>query len=428
MPLHTMRVAILASVVLAWSFVAVGPAAGSLEAMSAHAWTISSDRGPATTPLVAVALRGDIYVIPAGGGAPRRLTTYGLNSSPVLSSDGRHVAYLSPSQRYLVNGTGTTHGVWIVPTDGPPDGSAARKITQSNPAIDRGDLAWSPNGRLLAYYDGASITTSTADGTHRSVVLHMRTPFHSATGASTIAWSPNSRRVAILASAPGSHTPSIMVADTAGKETTVTITFPSRSPGAAVIGPELAWSVDGRSLTFDTVTIGEAGGQITGIWRVPASGGVAHLLIGQSVYSRPLAKESGGVGVTVIPSLEGATTFAVAPDGRYIVTNPAHVPAGNQPVAYRLWLLDENGTHGRALAGAPSCALTQFAWLPLTAALAYVTECPSTTTGTMVARLNSVTVHGAPPRELYALAYTAGKRGTPFNSIDLAPEARPLGA
>jgi len=346
----------------------------------------------------------------------------------VLSSDGRHVAYLSMSQRYLVNGTGATHGVWIVPTDGPPDGSAARKITRSNPAIDRGGLAWSPNGRLLAYYDGASITTSTADGAHHSVVLHLRTPFHSATGASAIAWSPDSRRVAILASAPGSRTPSMMVADTAGKETTATITFPPRSPGAAVIGPGLAWSADGRSLTFATVTIGEAGGRITGIWRAPASGGVAHLLIGQSVYSRPLAKESGGAIVAIDPALEDATMFAVSPDDRYIVTNPAHVPAGNQPVAYRLWLLGENGKNGRALANTSSCTLTQFAWLPMTGALAYITMCPSTTTGTLVARLNSVTAHGAPPRELYALASTAGKRGTPFNSIDLAPEARPLGA
>ncbi len=427
MPLRTMWAAMLVSVMLAWPFGA-GGSPTDLPSTPSHVRPIHAPADPTTAPLVAVALRGDMYVIPAAGGVSRRLTSYGLNSSPLLSPDGRRVAYLSTSQRYLVNGTGTTHGVWIVPTDGPPDGSAARKITQSNPAIDRGGLAWSPNGLLLAYYDGASITISTADGAHHFVVLHLRTPFHSATGASAIAWSPDSRRVAILASAPGSRTPSMMVADTADKETTATITFPARSPGAAVIGPELAWSADGRSLTFDTVTIGEAGGQITGIWRVPAGGGMAHLLIGQSVYSRPLAKESGGAVVAVNPALEDATTFAVSPDDRYIVTNPLHVPSGNQPVAYRLWLLDANGTHGRALAGAPSCALTQVAWLPMTTALAYVTECPSATTGTMVARLNSVTVNGAAPKELYSLAYTAGKRGAPFGSIDLAPAARSLGA
>jgi hypothetical protein len=428
MTLHAMRATVLASAMYAWFLVSVGSVTGLPSAEPSHARTIHANASLAATPLLAVALRGDIYVIPAAGGVPRRLTTYGLNSSPVLSPDGRHVAYLSTSQRYLVNGTGTTHGVWIVPTDGPPNGSAARKITRSNPAIDRGGLAWSPNGRLLAYYDGASITTSTADGAHQSVVLHMRTPFHSAIGASAIAWSPDSRRMAILASAPGSRTPSIMVADTAGKDTTATITFPPGSPGTAVVGLGLAWSADGRSLTFDTVTIGEAGGRITGIWRVSAGGGMAHLLIGQSVYSRPLAKEGGGGIVAVDPALEDATMFAVSPDDRYIVTNPLHVPTGNQPVAYRLWLLDENGIHGRALAGAPSCALTQFTWLPMTAALAYVTECPSATTGTLVARLNSVTANGAAPRELYSLSYTAGKRGAPFNSIDLAPEARPLGA
>ncbi|MDQ2828659.1 MAG: hypothetical protein M3Y74_06385, partial [Chloroflexota bacterium] len=410
------------SAVYVWPLVSVGSTAPS------HARTIQAHASPIKTPLVAVTLRGDIYVIPAAGGVPRRLTSYGLNSSPVLSPDGRHVAYLSTSRRYLVNGIGTTHGVWIVPTDGPPNGSAAIEITRSNPALDRGGLAWSPDGRLLAYYDGASVTISGTDGAHQTVVLRLPAPFHSATGASAIAWSPDSRRVAILASAPGSRTPSVMVADTAGKDTTATITFPPRSPGAAVIGPGLAWSADGRSLTFDTVTIGEAGGRITGIWRVAAGGGMAHLLIGQSVYSRPLAKEGGGGIVVVDPALEDATMFAVSPDDRYIVTNPLHVPTGNQPVAYRLWLLDANGTHGRALAGTSSCTLTQFAWLPMTAALAYVTECPSATTGTLVARLNSVTANGAAPRELYSLSYTAGKRGAPFNSIDLAPEARPLGA
>ena len=53
---------------------------------------------------------------------------------------------------------------------------------------------------------------------------------------------------------------------------------------------------------------------------------MAHLLIGQSVYSRPLIKESGGGIVAVDPALEDATTFAVSPDDRYIVTNPAQVP------------------------------------------------------------------------------------------------------
>jgi len=273
MSLHAMRALVLMSVVGACPLASIGSATDMPSTAPSHARTMQAAMRPTTTPLVAVALRGDIYVVPAGGGASRRLTSYGLNSGPLLSPDGRHVAYLSTSRRYLIKGTATTHGVWIVPADGPPDGSAARKITQSNPAIDRGGLAWSPNGRLLAYYDGASVTISTADGTHQFAVLHMGAPFHSEPGASAIAWSPDSRRLTILTSASGSRTPSIMVANTAGKDTTATITFPSRSPGAAVIGTGLSWSADGRSLTFDIVTIGEAGGRITGVWRVSASGG-----------------------------------------------------------------------------------------------------------------------------------------------------------
>ncbi len=72
---HAMQVTMLASAICAWPFGAVGSATSMPSMTLSHVRPIQGHGGPATTPLVAVALRGDIYVIPAGGGAPRRLTT-----------------------------------------------------------------------------------------------------------------------------------------------------------------------------------------------------------------------------------------------------------------------------------------------------------------------------------------------------------------
>lgn len=86
-------------------------------------------------PLVAVALRGDIYAVPADGSAPpRRLTAYGHNSSPALSPHGRLIAYLSVPQAALrAVGVPPSHNVWIVPMNGASDGSSGYKITPTSP-------------------------------------------------------------------------------------------------------------------------------------------------------------------------------------------------------------------------------------------------------------------------------------------------------
>lgn len=108
--------------------------------------------------------RGGIWVMPALGGAPRRLTTFG--SSPSWSPDGSALVFQSQSW------TGSTEGgfaagegstLWVVPSAG----GAPRAITsveQTGPG-GHGSAAWSPSGALIAFVAGGAVHTVRPDGT-----------------------------------------------------------------------------------------------------------------------------------------------------------------------------------------------------------------------------------------------------------------------
>lgn len=164
------------------------------------------------TPLVAVALRGDIYVVPANGSAPRRLTRYGYNSAPLLSPDGSHVAYLSASPRSTDRfGRPTTHGVWVVPVTGRPDGSSAYKLTVTNPRVDRGGLSWSPDSQRLAYSESGDagsngrdndVVVANVNDSSRVTMLRLGPSYKDAAPSaisSPIAWSPDGGYIAVMA-------------------------------------------------------------------------------------------------------------------------------------------------------------------------------------------------------------------------------------
>ena len=92
---------------------------------------------------------GGIWVVPALGGAPRQLTTFG--SSPAWSPDGSQILFQSAGLRDLsatadVSIANST--LWIVSL---ADGST-RQITQANrPAGAHNSPAWSPDGKSIAF-------------------------------------------------------------------------------------------------------------------------------------------------------------------------------------------------------------------------------------------------------------------------------------
>ena len=99
---------------------------------------------------------GDIALIRADGSGLRQLTDYRYNADPVLSPDGRRIAYRSvpswisslpePGQR-LNEGN---YNIWVITSDG----EQAWQLTSSEAA--RSIPTWSADGQLVAFSQGES--------------------------------------------------------------------------------------------------------------------------------------------------------------------------------------------------------------------------------------------------------------------------------
>jgi len=377
-----------------------------------------------SAPPLAVAIDGDIYVVRADGSARQRLTAYGRNSSPRISPHATLIAYLSlprgvtPSE----NQPGT-HNVWIVPTDGRPDGSSAYRLTATDLHADRGSLAWSPDGHHLAFYHGASIVVCAIPQRTCAPAYRLRASDPNPFAGTAFAWAPDSHRLAValpppLAPAPGTPATSPAVLRVAvirpGIGTTVaTIRFPFAA--AATVTPDgaaLAWMPNGHYLLVET-RVGGTHPQLAGVWDVSAGGGTPHLLLGTA--------SGTAVDPTRYPAIADATHFLLSPDGRLLATDPSG----------RFWVAHTDGSGGRLVstsngqAGRVETLPTQFAWLPDSAGLAYVvaTNGAGLPAGHVMLRLYGVALRGGAPRLL--LSVTGHDEGAldltqPFRCVDCA--------
>ncbi len=298
----------------------------------------------ASAPPLAVAIDGDIYAVRADGSARQRLTAYGRNGSPQFSPHAALIAYLS-LPRGITPGADqpAAHNVWIVPTDGRPDGSSAYRLTATDPRADRGGLAWSPDGHHLAFYHGASIVVCAIPQRICAPAYRLRASDPNPFVGATLAWAPDSRRLAVALPPPLTPTTGVPATSPAvlrvavirlGIGTTIaTIRFPFAA--AATITPDgaaLAWMQDGQYLLVET----RAGGthpELAGVWDVSARGGTPRLLVGTA---------SGTVvDPTHYPAIADATHFLLSPDGRLLATDPSG----------RFWVARADGTGGPPRAG-----------------------------------------------------------------------------
>jgi dipeptidyl aminopeptidase/acylaminoacyl peptidase len=143
--------------------------------------------------LVAVVIRGDLYVTRADGSARRRLTGDRHATSPRLSPTQRQVAYVDTSRSHKgASPYLTTGDVWIVAVDSP----RARRLTAA-PVADLATPFWSPDGRRLAFYEGTAVVICVVATDRCTSVLRSSQGARWDSRAPGIAWSPDGRRIAV---------------------------------------------------------------------------------------------------------------------------------------------------------------------------------------------------------------------------------------
>ncbi len=108
--------------------------------------------------------RGGIWLVPALGGVPQPLTSFGSN--PAWSPDGSLIAFQGQSwvgsgEGFSSAGEGST--IWIVPAAG----GGPRRLTSIEDVGPggQGSPAWSPDGRLISFVAGAHVFSVRPDRT-----------------------------------------------------------------------------------------------------------------------------------------------------------------------------------------------------------------------------------------------------------------------
>jgi Tol biopolymer transport system component len=211
-----------------------------------------------------------LFVVRASGGAPRRLTRSGEDLEPEWSLDGRKLAF--DAQRdgsnwaYVVDadGTGlrrltrnfswspvwtpdgrvsfvTFGGIWTAKADGSDRRLLARAKVRITGYPPETPVAWSPDGRHVAFTSGEALWLLTADGRQRRKV------FGSGGETGDPRWSPDGTRIA-WTQGDGDFELYVVDRDGSGLRNVTNNGIADEQP---------AWSPNGRALAFLRTCDGE---------------------------------------------------------------------------------------------------------------------------------------------------------------------------
>jgi TolB protein len=150
---------------------------------------------------------GDIYVMNADGGDPKRLTRLpagsGFPDTPLWSPDGKRIAFLLPGSLHVMNADGSDH----------------RVLARFPPGIFPSTPAWSPDSRSVAYARLKVGRDRTASGIYvadaESGEIHRLTREID----SSPSWSPDGRQI-VFQRLTGFHVSEITLMDSDGSNQT----------------------------------------------------------------------------------------------------------------------------------------------------------------------------------------------------------------
>ncbi|MBV9281570.1 MAG: PD40 domain-containing protein, partial [Chloroflexi bacterium] len=312
---------------------------------------LSGGRPPASaapSTQIAAAVGGNIVLFRADGTGRQTLTSSRIDGSPVMSPDGRMVAFLRWPGGLHPDSPGPSRHVVMLAAPGADGRYTVTRFSPRSPltAPGRAVLSWQPGAQppALAWFEAGNVVWRPLHGSARwALSVGPASPLD---GYSHIAWSPDGREIATatgLGQGAGYPTALHVVVGNPSRQTqrTVTIRFrpgilstgsnPARSltprggsltprrgsltprrGGSYPVGDGLTFA-DDHHLLLGTVAKG-AGYQLTGVFIVPDTGGVARMVLGNgnSVHGYP----------PFAPPLAGATQFQLSPDTRYTATDP----------------------------------------------------------------------------------------------------------
>ncbi|MDR3762901.1 MAG: winged helix-turn-helix domain-containing protein [Acidobacteriota bacterium] len=218
----------------------------------------------------------DIYVKVIGAETPLRLTTGPENDfSPAWSPDGRFIAYMTQSD--------SDSGIFLLPANG----GAPRKLFTPHGSIewDRGSLSWSPDGKNLIFPDGKSANSPSQIFQLSTETLQARpitTPPARWDGDISPVYSPDGRQLAFIRAIEAAiRDVYVMNADGSNLRR---VTFDNRNIQS------VAWDGDGRSVIFSS----DRGGRPS-LWRLSLENGAApeRIEVGSDDASFPAVAPKG---------------------------------------------------------------------------------------------------------------------------------------
>jgi Tol biopolymer transport system component len=265
----------LAAAFVGWREWRRPPGAATLPSVSAFTARAGIEWGPVFSPdgnQIAFVWNGekqdnyDIYVQLIGEATPSRLTTDpAFDFSPVWSPDGLRIAFLREA--------GPETEIWVIPAGGGAErrihtSSAASWIDIRQLAKQFFGLAWSPNGKYLTFVDRET------PGSPRSLYLldvetrekrKLTEPPAGWVGDGLSVFSPDGRSLA-FARQRGGYPTDIYLLRLSEKGEARGEPKPVTKDARTIFGFD--WTADGRALVFSSDLSGTHA-----LWRVPASGG-----------------------------------------------------------------------------------------------------------------------------------------------------------
>lgn len=246
--------------------------------------------------------------IPAEGGASRQLTIF-QSETPTWSPDGRSIGITFGSWRRVIDDfhyPDIAQDLGVVMVRDTP-AVAPTTVFRATPSEDQG-MAWSPNGRWIAFHSHADGTDDVyLQPADRSRPARLVSEHLNETGWPR--WSPDGRWIVVPSEEPTGRASRSFLTVVGIDPETGAVTTPSRRlvldafAGGAL---HAEWSRDSRDLVFDGVTaLGHKG-----LYVVPRTGGrprLIHAYRSDQVYS----------GISTSPDSKWVAFVAPGPDGHY---------------------------------------------------------------------------------------------------------------